>query len=137
MSPAPTPSASASPTASASSKAPCPEGESFDLVLANLPYVAERDWPTLQPEVTQWEPREALLAGSDGLDAYRAFVRECGRVFPPYGGKSSAALAVEIGVGQAEAVSTLMREAGFAEIETRRDLAGIERMVFGVGRGMA
>ena len=47
-----------------------PEGESFDLVLANLPYVAERDWPALQPEVTQWEPREALLAGPDGLDAY-------------------------------------------------------------------
>ena len=49
-----------------------PEGERFDLVLANLPYVAEPDWPSLQPEVTQWEPREALLAGPDGLDAIRA-----------------------------------------------------------------
>lgn len=51
-----------------------PDGESFDLALANLPYVAERDWPRLQPEVTRWEPREALLAGPDGLDAYRAFL---------------------------------------------------------------
>ena len=48
-----------------------PEGE-FDLILANLPYVSEREWPALQPEVTQWEPREALLAGPDGLDAYRS-----------------------------------------------------------------
>ena len=63
--------------------APLPEGESFDLILANLPYVAERDWPSLQPEVTEWEPREALLAGPDGLDAYRAFVPECCRAFAP------------------------------------------------------
>ena len=58
--------------------------DGFDLVLANLPYVAERDWPSLQPEVTQWEPREALLAGPDGLDAYRAFLPECGRALTRY-----------------------------------------------------
>jgi release factor glutamine methyltransferase len=107
-----------------------PEGE-FDLVLANLPYVAERDWPTLQPEVTQWEPREALLAGPDGLDAYRSFVPGFRRAFVPIGVKSSTAIALEIGEGQAEAVAALMRESGFVEIETRRDLAGIERIVIG------
>jgi release factor glutamine methyltransferase len=108
-----------------------PSGGSFDLVLANLPYVAERDWPSLQPEVTQWEPREALLAGPDGLDAYRAFIPACGRAFPSTGGKSSTALAVEVGEGQAQAVGTLMREADFERIEVRRDLAGIERIVIG------
>lgn len=51
-----------------------PAGETFDLVLANLPYVAEREWAALEPEVTQWEPRAALLAGEDGLDAYRALL---------------------------------------------------------------
>ena len=62
---------SASPTASASSTAPCRERRAASTSsLANLPYVAERDWPSLQPEVTEWEPREALLAGPDGLDAY-------------------------------------------------------------------
>lgn len=106
----------------------------FDLVLANLPYVAERDWPALQSEVTKWEPREALLAGPDGLDAYRAFIPECGRAFPSHGGKSSAAVAVEVGEGQAEAVAALMRESGFAGMETRRDLAGIERVVIGFPR---
>ena len=51
-------------------------------------------------------------------------------------GQSSAAVAVEVGEGQAEAVAALMREAGFGAIETRRDLAGIERVVVGrVGEG--
>jgi release factor glutamine methyltransferase len=101
----------------------------FDLVLANLPYVAERDWLSLQPEVTQWEPREALLAGPDGLDAYRAFIPECSRYLHRYAEQMTGALAVEVGEGQAESVGALMRESGFGGIETRRDLAGIERVV--------
>jgi release factor glutamine methyltransferase len=105
-----------------------PERE-FDLVLANLPYVAERDWPALQPEVTQWEPREALLAGPDGLDAYRELFSNGGRAFRPIAATTSAAAAVEVGEGQAEAVAGLMRESGFGAVETRRDLAGIERVV--------
>jgi release factor glutamine methyltransferase len=114
-----------------------PEGESFDLILANLPYVAQRDWPSLQPEVTQWEPSEALLAGPDGLDAYRLLVPECGRALRRIAPQSSTTLAVEIGDGQAEAVEALMREAGFDAIETRRDLAGIERVVVGRVGGAA
>src|SRR6476646_3674237 len=110
---------------------------SFDLVLANLPYVAERDWSSLQPEVTQWEPREALLAGPDGLDAYRSATPECGRAFPSHGGKTSTTLAVEVGEGQAEAVAGLMRDSGFGAIEVRRDLAGIERVVLGRVGGAA
>jgi release factor glutamine methyltransferase len=97
-----------------------PDGMEFDLVLANLPYVAEADWPSLEPEVTEWEPREALLAGPDGLDAIRAFLE----AEPP-----ADCVALEIGVGQAEAVSELMREAGFRKIEVRKDLAGIDRIV--------
>lgn len=116
-----------------------PEGERFDLVLANLPYVAERDWRSLQPEVAKWEPREALLAGPDGLDAYRAlFAAESGCRFYPSGlrtttapGARAAAVAVEVGEGQAQAVAELVRGAGWSEVETRRDLAGIERMVVG------
>jgi release factor glutamine methyltransferase len=103
----------------------------FDLILANLPYVAERDWASLQPEVTQWEPREALLAGPDGLDAYRAFIPECAGHLCRHAEQKTGALAVEIGEGQAEAVAALVREAGFEAVETRRDLAGIERIVVG------
>ncbi len=118
-----------------------PEGESFDLVLANLPYVAERDWAGLEPEVTRWEPREALLAGADGLDAYRELLApmdegpaECLR--PTFSDEpalldSVAAIAVEIGEGQALEVAELIRDAGFPTVEVRADLAGIERVVVG------
>jgi release factor glutamine methyltransferase len=112
------------------------DGAGCDLILANLPYVAERDWPGLQPEVTEWEPREALLAGPDGLDAYRAFataLRVCTSC--RIAGKSAlspkVAVGLEVGEGQADAVGEMLREAGFGEIETRRDLAGIERVVLG------
>ncbi|HEV2859201.1 MAG TPA: peptide chain release factor N(5)-glutamine methyltransferase [Solirubrobacterales bacterium] len=103
----------------------------WDLILANLPYVPERDWPSLQPEVAQYEPREALLAGPDGLDAYRAFIPECALLLSRYAKRRKGALALEVGEGQAPAVAELMRDAGFGEIETRRDLAGIERVVIG------
>jgi release factor glutamine methyltransferase len=118
-----------------------PEGEAFDLVLANLPYVAERDWAGLEPEVTDWEPREALLAGEDGLDAYRDLLApmdagpaECLRPTfsdAPEALAGAAAVAVEIGEGQAVEVAELMRDAGFAEVTVREDLAGIERVVVG------
>jgi release factor glutamine methyltransferase len=110
-----------------------PAGEEFDLIVANLPYVAEPDWPLLQPEVTQWEPREALLAGPDGLDAIRAFMSQLERSCSRIAGTTAfeGAIALEVGEGQAPAVAELLRDAGFASIETRRDLAGIERVVWG------
>ena len=108
-----------------------PADGAFDLVLANLPYVAERDWPSLQPEVTRWEPREALLAGPDGLDAYRALLADRGRHFSRYAEEMTTTVALEVGQGQAGAVAALLREAGFARTEVRRDLAGIERVVLG------
>ncbi|HEU5141945.1 MAG TPA: peptide chain release factor N(5)-glutamine methyltransferase [Solirubrobacterales bacterium] len=95
----------------------------FDLVVANLPYVGEVEWPRLEPEVTEWEPREALLAGPDGLDALRALVPLLSRVAPVVG--------FEVGAGQADAVADMVRSAGFEVAETRRDLAGIERVVVG------
>ncbi len=98
-------------------------GEEFDLVVANLPYVSEGDWGNLQPEVTEWEPREALLAGPDGLDVFRAAV--------PLLAASSKILALEIGEGQAAAVTEILRSAGFDGAESRPDLAGIERLVIG------
>jgi release factor glutamine methyltransferase len=103
-----------------------PPGEDFDLVLANLPYVAEADWTSLQPEVTNWEPREALLAGPDGLDAIRTFLNSA------EGAKSARqTLGLEVGEGQAGAVGVLLGEGGFSQVEVRTDLAGIERIVIG------
>jgi release factor glutamine methyltransferase len=96
--------------------------ERFDLVVANLPYVREDEWPTLAPEITEYEPRDALVGGRDGLDAIRSLLAD-----PP----DCAAIALEIGAGQADVVSGLVSDAGFRSIERRRDLAGIDRVVLG------
>ncbi len=112
-----------------------PPGEEFDLILANLPYVAEADWASLQPEVTEWEPREALLAGADGLDAIRTLltdrVRVLSRIARQNTNSAEGIVALEVGDGQAGAVSRLLSEAGFGGVETRADLAGIDRVVIG------
>jgi len=100
-----------------------PEPGEPDLIVANLPYVAERDWAGLEPEVTDWEPREALLGGPDGLDVIRAAI--------PVAATAAPSLALEVGAEQAQAVGELLFEAGFAKVETRPDLAGIPRVVWG------
>jgi release factor glutamine methyltransferase len=97
--------------------------EALDLIVANLPYVAETEWAELAPEVTEWEPRAALLAGRDGLDVLRIAIPAAASIAP--------ALALEVGAGQAPVVSELLFEAGFAKVETRPDLAGIPRVVLG------
>lgn len=111
-----------------------PDGE-FDLILTNLPYVAQADWASLQPEVTEWEPREALLAGPDGLDAFRWLLSDRVPLFSSYRRKKAKSadgtLAFEVGEGQAEPVGAMLRGAGFREVEVRADLAGIERVVIG------
>lgn len=91
----------------------------FDLLAGNPPYVADAD-PHLA-ELTH-EPRMALASGSDGLDAIRAIVGQAHGHLVPGGW-----LLLEHGWDQAEAVRALLSAAGFAEVQSRRDLAGIER----------
>jgi release factor glutamine methyltransferase len=105
--------------------------EDFGLILANLPYVAEAEWASLEPEVTKWEPREALLAGPDGLDAIRRAISDLSSRERDGTRPANGVVALEVGEGQAEPVGALLREAGFLNIETRADLAGIERVVTG------
>lgn len=97
-----------------------PAGPAYDLVLANLPYVREDEWAGLAPEITRWEPREALVSGADGLDAIRSLVASA----PP-----GSLLALEHAPAQAESVRGLLDEA-----ETHRDLAGHERATVGRAR---
>jgi release factor glutamine methyltransferase len=99
---------------------------SFDLVLANLPYVAEAETAALAPEIRDWEPREALLAGADGLAAIRDLLTALKDA-----GDITKAVALEVGGGQSERVVKLIRGSGFPATETRADLSGIERVVIG------
>jgi release factor glutamine methyltransferase len=101
-----------------------PVAHPLDAVVSNPPYVAEADRGTLAAEITRHEPAEALFAGADGLDLIR-------RLAPEAAATGAALLALEVGSGQAGAVAEIVREAGFTQTETVRDLAGHERVVVG------
>lgn len=98
----------------------------FDIIVSNPPYIAANDIETLEPEVRRFDPRLALDGGKDGLDAYRVIVAEAGRFLKPGG-----FLAVEIGYQQAEAVADVFSQHGWTQIETKKDLQGIVRVVSG------
>jgi release factor glutamine methyltransferase len=102
-----------------------PDGR-FDLLVANLPYVSDGEWGSLQPEIREYEPREALVAGPTGLEAIEALLVDLGGRDPKVG-----AIALEVGVAQADSTAALMRAAGYEKVETRDDLAGIARVVVG------
>ena len=96
----------------------------FDVIVANLPYIPRAEIATLAPEV-QTEPRLALDGGPDGLDLVRQLILHAREVLRPGGH-----LVLEIGQGQAAATADLCRAAGYATVGSRRDLDGIERVVF-------
>ena len=96
-------------------------GGPFDLILANPPYV--ETGAVLPPDVRNYEPRQALFAGPEGLDDYRLLIPQLPGLLAPGG----AAL-VEVGASQAEAVTQLARLAGLAS-SLHRDLAGRPRVV--------
>ena len=91
----------------------------FDLVLANPPYVGTAE--ALPAEVGDHEPAGALLAGPEGLDAYRILVPQIARLVAPGG-----AAVIEIGHAQAAAVTALLTAAGL-DVALRRDLGGRDR----------
>lgn len=97
-------------------------GETFDVIVTNPPYIAEGD-PHLAQGDVRFEPRAALTAGVDGLDDIRHIVAEARQhLFP--GGQ----LLLEHGYDQAAAVRDLLSAAGFVQVQSWRDLAGIERV---------
>ena len=103
-----------------------PEGQPFDLLLANLPYVSEDDWDDLPPEIREYEPRDALVTGETGLEAIEALAEELLGLAP-----RPDVVALEVGAGQAQAVADLIKAAGYGEIDIRPDLAGHDRVVIG------
>jgi release factor glutamine methyltransferase len=104
---------------------------SFDLVVANPPYIASDEIETLDPEVRDHEPRMALDGGPDGLDAYRLLAPEILRVLKPGG-----LFAVEIGHTQGPAVEALFRQAGAEGVAVHKDLGLRDRVVAGTKKAL-
>ena len=105
---------------------PFEDDEKFDCIVSNPPYVTEAEYRDLMPEVKNHEPVLALLAGEDGLDIYRRLIKDA-----PAHLKENGNLIMEIGAGQAQAVTALMEEAGFKDITVIKDLAELDRVVKG------
>lgn len=98
------------------------EGQRFDLIVSNPPYIAAGDDHLEQGDL-RFEPVSALASGQDGLDDIRRIVAGAGAHLEPGGW-----LLMEHGYDQAAAVRELLRSAGWVEIFSERDLAGIERV---------
>jgi release factor glutamine methyltransferase len=100
-------------------------GERYDLIVSNPPYIAAADAHLAQGDV-RFEPRTALASGADGLDDIRSIVAQAQEHLDPGGW-----LLLEHGYDQAAQLRELMSQAGFAEVFSACDLAGIERVTGG------
>lgn len=96
----------------------------FDIIVSNPPYIESGVIPTLGSNVKDYEPVGALDGGEDGLDFYRAIASKA----PEYLNKPGL-IAFEIGYNQAEAVKNILLASGFTDVETGRDLSGLDRTV--------
>ena len=98
----------------------------FDIIVSNPPYIKTEVIDTLMPEVKDFEPMLALDGLEDGLHFYRRIILEAKKHLSR-GGQ----LFFEIGYDQGEEVSSLMQDAGYVDIEVAKDLAGLDRVVYG------
>ena len=103
------------------------EPDSLDAVVANLPYVSTSDWKKLPAHIRDFEPRTALDGGPDGLSIITDVLSDVWIVLKPGG-----SVFLEIGADQAEAVTSLLKENGFAGIRIEQDIAGCDRAALGV-----
>ncbi len=100
--------------------------ETFDVIVSNPPYIPTDVIGGLMPEVAVYEPMQALDGKEDGLYFYRKIVEVASEYLNPDG-----KLLFEIGHDQGEAVSVLMKEAGYKDVQVIKDLAGNDRVVIG------
>lgn len=103
-----------------------PEEEKYDVIVSNPPYIETAVIDTLQEEVRLHDPYIALDGKEDGLYFYRRIISEADKYLKPQG-----KLMFEIGCDQAEAVEELMKNAGYEQITVKKDLAGLDRVVYG------
>ena len=102
-----------------------PDDARFDLIIANLPYIPAEEIASLSPEVRH-DPASALDGGADGLDLIRRLIETAPDRLAPGG-----ALLLEIGLGQADAVNTLLSARKFRDISVRPDYQNIPRFAVG------
>ena len=99
----------------------------YDIIVSNPPYIRTSVIKELQEEVKLHDPYAALDGKEDGLFFYREIIKKSKEYL-----KKGGRLYFEIGYDQGEDIKKLMEEAGFSEVTVKKDLAGLDRVVFGV-----
>lgn len=103
------------------------EGETFDMIVSNPPYIPPVKKEKIQEEV-KFDPEIALFTKDEkGLEFYEKITKEAIKVL-----NKGGYLMYELGIGQSEDVKRIMQEVGFTKIEIQKDLAGIDRIIYGV-----
>ncbi len=103
---------------------PLKKDQSYDLIVANPPYIPDPDMKGLAPEISLYEPAIALLGGPHGLDYIKRLIRGAADMLKPGGD-----ILLEVGMGQAQETKSLAEGTGLYEkIQIKKDLSGVERM---------
>lgn len=102
------------------------KNQTFDVIVSNPPYIAQNDAHLTQGDL-RFEPASALASGADGLDDIKQIIANAPKYLTPHG-----VLLLEHGYNQAEEVATLLKQSGFSEIETIKDLGGNNRVTLGM-----
>ncbi len=105
---------------------PLKDGDRFDLVVSNPPYIPSGDIAGLEPTVRDFEPKSALDGGPDGFDFYKRIFGDAPKYLQPQG-----RVMVEVGIDQAETVASMAREKGFVQVSIAADMGRIPRVVVG------
>ena len=100
--------------------------ETFDVIVSNPPYIRSDEIPFLMPEVSEFEPHEALDGKEDGLFFYREITAQAGKYL-----RAGGWLMYEIGCDQGESVPEIMKANDFVNVEVIQDLSGLDRVVIG------
>lgn len=111
-----------------------PAHTKFDLIVGNPPYVTEDEWAELDPSVTQWEDKGALVAEKDGLAIIERIIAHAQNFLRHNEHLEEYAipsLILEIGRTQGRAVAQLMKDANFSSVKIQKDLSGNDRVVYG------
>ncbi|MFA5306462.1 MAG: peptide chain release factor N(5)-glutamine methyltransferase [Candidatus Babeliales bacterium] len=109
--------------------APLPQDICYDLIVSNPPYIAEKEYQSLAPEITHWEDKQALVAPNDGLEFYQRLAYEAARFLCPesiFSGCNLPRMVVELGT-EPEKVADIYRKAGFSRVKIHYDLQDKER----------
>lgn len=103
------------------------QGESFDIIITNPPYIATKDIPFLNPAVKNYDPLDALDGGPDGLNAYKILANTLHKITHSRGENKKTAIFFEIGAGQGEKIMYMMLSKGFDCVDKFRDLQAYTR----------